>query len=202
VTLLALCRCLELLLALILLFEEWGWRPLADLLGRLRRFPAWERLETAIANLPPYAALCVFAVPPALIFPAKLLAIYLIANGRFVLAGALFVAAKVIGTAIVARIFVLTHPKLMQIGWFARGYNWILPWQESLFAAIRATWAWRYGRVLRGEAKAAVRHSWRRLQPLLLSVRADGAAMFRRLAGSSVEGIRDAWRKFRMRYTP
>ena len=31
---------LEIFLALIIVFEEWGWRPLADLLGRLA---SWDR---------------------------------------------------------------------------------------------------------------------------------------------------------------
>ena len=32
-------------LALILLFEEWGWAPLAALMARLARLPIWARLE-------------------------------------------------------------------------------------------------------------------------------------------------------------
>ena len=54
---------LQMLLALIIVFEEWGWQPLADLLGRLARWRPWAAVETAIARLPPYAALIVFALP-------------------------------------------------------------------------------------------------------------------------------------------
>jgi len=38
-----LAGALQILLALIIVFEEWGWRPLADLLGRLARWRPWAR---------------------------------------------------------------------------------------------------------------------------------------------------------------
>jgi len=193
-------RCLEFLLALILLFEEWGWRPLADFLGRLKRFPAWERIETGISDLPPYPALLFFGVPVVLLFPLKILALYLVASGKVVLAGALFVAAKVVGTATVARIFVLTHPKLMQIGWFARGYNWLMPWQEAVFDSIRATWAWRYGRLVKARVKGEAKRVWQRLRPRVLAAMSIAAAAAGRVTAGWGEGVRDAWRKM-MRHT-
>jgi hypothetical protein len=199
VALLTVRRSLEVLLALVLLFEEWGWRPLADLLGRLRRFAAWERVENQIADLPPYAALGLFTVPVALLFPLKLLALYLIAGGHLILAGTLFVAAKVIGTAVVARIFVLTQPKLMEIGWFARTYNWLMPWKEALFEAIRATWAWRYGRLLKARTRAAIERFWKRLQPQLRAARQTLARVMQDLANGWGASIRNAWRKVRPR---
>ena len=123
---------LEFLLALIIVFEEWGWRPLADLLGRLARWRPWAVLETLIVRLPPYAALVVFALPTPLLLPLKFLALFLIAKGQMVLAGLLFVAAKVVATALVARLFMLTQPALMQIGWFAWGYDTVMPWKDAL----------------------------------------------------------------------
>src|SRR5262245_51448127 len=51
---------LQVVLALLILLEEWGWQPLAELLGRLARWRPWARMETAIARLPPYGALLVF----------------------------------------------------------------------------------------------------------------------------------------------
>src|SRR5262245_64932126 len=53
---------LQILLALLILLEEWGWRPLADLLGRLARWRPWAQLEYGIARLAPYAALVVFVL--------------------------------------------------------------------------------------------------------------------------------------------
>src|SRR5262245_22607866 len=51
---------MQIVLALLILLEEWGWRPLGDLLGRLARWRAWAQVEYGIARLPPYAALIVF----------------------------------------------------------------------------------------------------------------------------------------------
>jgi hypothetical protein len=72
---------LEILLALVIVFEEWGWRPLADLLGRLARWRPWAAVEALIIRLPPYAALVVFALPTLLLLPLKLVALLLIRQG-------------------------------------------------------------------------------------------------------------------------
>jgi hypothetical protein len=160
----ALRHALALLLALVVLFEEWGWRPLAALAARLARFRVVARLEAAIAALPPYAALAVFATPTLLLFPLKLVAMWLLAKGQVVAASGLFVAAKVASTALVARLFMLTRASLMRIGWFARAYNWFVPWKEALFAEIRASWPWRYGRMVKTRVKLAGQRAWARLK--------------------------------------
>ena len=61
------------LLALVLIFEEWGWEPLQRLAARLARLPLWARLEALIVRLPPYAALAVFFVPVFFVVIRKLL---------------------------------------------------------------------------------------------------------------------------------
>jgi len=153
-------RALEWVLALVLLFEEWGWRPLAAAVGRLVRFPWWARFETWLATLPPYGALVMFAAPSALLFPLKLAGLWLVAHGQFVAAVLLIGAAKLVGTALVARIFLITRPQLMTLGWFERLYEFVVGWQGVIFARIRATWVWRMGRVLKWRAAAAVRRIW------------------------------------------
>jgi len=161
VVLLILRRTVGVILALIVLFEEWGWRPLANALAALARWRLWARAEALVAALPPYLALCVFALPTALLFPLKLFALFLIAKGQAMAAGALFLAAKVVGTALVARIFQLTQPALMRIPWFAWAYERFIPWKEAVFAAIRQTWAWRYGRMLKARVKRMAEPAWR-----------------------------------------
>ena len=59
------------LVALLLLFEEWGWEPLAALLARLGKLPAVAWLERRIASLPPYGALVTFFVPALMLLPVK-----------------------------------------------------------------------------------------------------------------------------------
>ena len=158
-------RALGVVLALVVLFAEWGWRPLAALLGQLRRLALIARLENWIQTLPPYGALAVFTVPSLLLLPLKLLALYFVAHGQKLMALGLIGVAKLGGTALVARLFILTGPQLMRIGWFARGYNLIMPWKERLFAQIRASWAWRYGRMLKGKLKQIARRAWTRWRP-------------------------------------
>lgn len=158
---------LQVLAALILLFEEWGWRPLAEALAYLSRFKVWARMEQAIAALPPYGALVALAVPTSVLFPLKLLAVFLIAQGKVVAASMLFVGAKIASTALIARIFLLTKPSLMQIGWFARIYDFVMPWKEALFARIRASWAWRYGRMVKTRVRLETKQAWTALKPSL-----------------------------------
>jgi hypothetical protein len=167
---------LQTLLALVIVFEEWGWRPLAAALARLARLKPIAWLEAHIQRLPPYGALLVFGAPSVLLLPLKLLALYLIASGHEVAAAALFIGAKVVGTAIVARLFQLTEHQLLQIPWFAWAYGIIMPWKDALKAWIRESWAWRYGRVV----KARVR---RLAAPIIGAVRVEAAALVARVRG-------------------
>jgi hypothetical protein len=159
---------LQVIAALILLFEEWGWRPLVEALAYLSRFKIWARVELAIAGLPPYGALAALALPTSLLFPLKLLAVYLIAQGKVVAASMLFIGAKIASTAFIARIFLLTKPALMQIRWFAAVYDVVMPWKEALFEKIRASWAWRYGRMVKTRVRLEVKQAWLRLKPHLI----------------------------------
>ena len=79
---------LQTLLAIIIVFEEWGWRPLAAALAQLARLKPIAWLEAHIQRLPPYGALVVFAMPSILILPLKLIALYLITSGQEVAAAA------------------------------------------------------------------------------------------------------------------
>ena len=156
---------LHTLAALLVLFLEWGWQPLERALSSLSKYFVFARLETWIKSLPPYGALALFAAPALCLIPVKLFAIYLFATGHPALGVGLIIAAKVAGTAIVARIFMLTQPQLMQIPWFARAYNQFIPWKERMFAQIRASGAWRNGRIARVEVKRALNRTWITLKP-------------------------------------
>lgn len=130
-------------LALILIFEEWGWEPLSRLLGYLARLPLWARMEAFIARLPPYAALVAFFAPALMLLPVKLLALYWISRGHAVLGLIVVLAAKMLGTAAVARLFALTQPALMQMPWFASLYGRWKPWKDALIARVKDSPIWR-----------------------------------------------------------
>jgi hypothetical protein len=167
---------LQTLLALIIVFEEWGWRPLAAALARLARLKPIAWLEAHIQRLPPYGALLVFGTPSLLILPLKLLALFLITSGRELEATLLFIGAKVVGTAIVARLFQLTEAQLLQIPWFARAYGIVMPWKYALTAWVRASWAWRYGRVVKERLRRLTR-------PVTQAVRAEAVLLVARVRG-------------------
>ena len=111
-----------------------------------------------------------FALPTLLLLPLKLLALLLIAKGQVILAGLLFVAAKVVATALIARLFMLTQPALMQIGWFA--------------------WALRHGDAVEGGADGARA----RLLGLARGPRVEGAREARRRRRRRGAGSRRCWR--------
>lgn len=173
---------LQIVAALVVLFEEWGWKPLSELLARLAKFGPVAVIERWIAGLPPYASLLVFALPTALLLPLKFLAMWLLAAGKYWSATALFAGAKVASTALVARIFTLTKPALMQIGWFQRAYTWFVPWKDALFATIRASWVWRYGRMVKTRVKLEAKQAWIRWKPAIAPYLERGRAFAARLA--------------------
>lgn len=142
---------------LILVFEEWGWDALQAALAALGRLPVLRRIERFVGTLPPYAALALFAAPTLSLLPVKLAALWLIAHHHAVLGLVVVVAAKVVGTAVVARLFVLTRPALMSLPWFARLHDRFTAWKQALLERVRTSWPWRLGRLLRRRLGRRVR---------------------------------------------
>lgn len=143
------------LAAVFILLEDWLWDDLARLAAAIGRLPILRQLEGFITRLPPYWALAFFAVPSTLLIPVKLIALYFVAHGH-ALAGLMTVAAaKVAGTALVARLFSLTRPNLLRITWFAWVYEKFIAFKARVYDAIKATRAYRVAH----QMKLRVRHS-------------------------------------------
>jgi hypothetical protein len=132
-------------LALVILFEEWGWEPLARLAGRMARLPPLAWLERRIAALPPWGALAVYALPALALLPVKLAALWFVARGRVLAGAALIVLAKLAGTAFVARLFEFTRPALLQIAASAAAWTRWIDWKDALLARVRSSRVWRTG---------------------------------------------------------
>ena len=158
-----LIRLLQLPFALLLLFYEWGWQSLAHVFDWLARLWVWRMLEAGIRRLPPWAALMVFALPTVLLLPVKLGALWLIGQGHEIIGVVVIVAAKIVGTAVLARLFSLTQPALLRLKWFAAFYRWLVPWKDVWLSAIRASWPWRIGRVMKFRVKRAVIAAYRQI---------------------------------------
>jgi hypothetical protein len=111
--------------AVVILFEEWLWEPLKRLMMAFSRLPVIRQLAALIARLPPFAALVLYLVPVVVLLPFKIAGLWLIGQGHSIAGLTTFLGAKIVGTALLAWLFSLTKPALMQIGWFAQGYDWV-----------------------------------------------------------------------------
>lgn len=149
-------RAVAFLLALILLFEEWGWVPMQRALSWIGGLPILRWGEAAIKRSSPFGAFIWLAVPVMHAFFLKLVGWALIADGHFI-AGVLFLlVVKLISTAIVAYIFHLVRPTLLTLPWFARLYTRWVEWKTALFTWVRESWPWRYSRYVKRLVKRAV----------------------------------------------
>jgi hypothetical protein len=125
-----LFKPLWVLLAVIFLIEAWLWDHLEPIVKRvvaripLRRFKLW--LAGKISTLSPAMTLVVFVVPAVLLFPLKLVGLWLLAHEYWASALTLMVFAKFVGLGVTAFIFDVTRPKLLQMRWFAKLYEWVL----------------------------------------------------------------------------
>jgi hypothetical protein len=124
------------LAAFLLWFWEWLWEPLEHLMAMIGRWPVLRLLDASIARAPRYVALACFIIPGVVLLPFKLLGLYFIGHGAAVLGVGTFLAAKVVGTALVARIFALTKPQLMEIAWFARAYAAVVHFRNYVFDTL------------------------------------------------------------------
>ena len=147
-------------LVLVLLFEEWGWTPLARAFARLGKLPLWARLEQRIRRLPPWAALLAFGVPVITLIPIKFLALYVFSQGHMATGLTLVIAAKVTGTALAARLFQLTEPALMRLAWFARLYVPYKRWKDRMLAQVRASQTWLAMRKFKLQIRGMAQKVW------------------------------------------
>lgn len=131
------------LAALILLLEQWTWDIGVRIAASIARWPPLHALERQVRRLPPYPALCVFAVPILLLLPVKLLALLAIAQGFPVSGVAVFILAKIGGAVVVTRLYTLTLPALLSLAWFARWHNHLVAVKDRWIGLLRATHAYR-----------------------------------------------------------
>jgi len=149
------------LAAIVILVEEWGWRPLTAFAARLAQLLHLQRLEARIAAVSPPVALLLFLAPAVLLFPLKLLALWLIGGGRTGLGLFSIIAAKVLGTAFVGRLFILVEPQLTTFAWFARALGWWRATKARIVDTVRRSAPWRTARALRRLWVARVRKATR-----------------------------------------
>ena len=130
---------LMVLAALIILFEDFVWARVTALVAVLARLRLVARLEAWALTRSRHATLALFAIPILCLIPFKLFALWLIASGHIVSGILVIIAAKVTGTAISARLFVIAKPKLMTFETFVKVYNAVLrfsAWAHELLDSL------------------------------------------------------------------
>ncbi len=161
------------LAAAIMFFEEWLWDHLTTFMAWVARARIFRWLEAKLSKLPPYGAMVVFLIPGLMLLPVKLAALYLMTHGHASGGILIIVVAKIVGTAIVARIFTVCRPALLTVGWFRRLYEWIGRLKTRLYTAIKAMPAWATAVRWKNAIKArlprpgALARQWRAIGELL-----------------------------------
>ena len=130
----------------LMLVEEYLWRGLVRFGIWVGRLPPIAGLEARLAALTPAGCLVALLVPVGLAVPIELFALWMMTAGHFLAGVALLVAAKLVPTALVARVYTLCEPKLATIGWFVRVRDIILGAKNWAHQKLEAQLAWRVAR--------------------------------------------------------
>lgn len=150
---------------LLLLWEETVWRWARALGALIARVPFMAAVERLVARLDARLVFLLFLIPMALLFPLKLLALWLIATGQPLLGIGVVVLAKMLGTAVSARLYVIAEPRLMEIRAFAWMHRLVTGWLKAAHAVLDASPAVQ-------AARRAMRGMKERAKALLLQARA------------------------------
>jgi hypothetical protein len=125
-----LLQPLWVLLAIIFLIEAWLWDHLEPIVARvvalipLRTFKQW--LADRVDALSPAMTLIVFIVPVLPLFPLKMVGFWLLAHEYWMSAVFTILFAKLLGVGVTAFVFDVTRPKLLEMGWFEKLYDFIM----------------------------------------------------------------------------
>ena len=128
------------LLAIIFLIEAWLWDRLEPIVASvvalipLRTFKQWliERVDT----LSPAMTLVVFIVPVIPLFPLKLVGLWLLTHEYWISAILTIIFAKFLGVGVAAFIFDVTRPKLLEMAWFEKLYEFIIELRAKANALV------------------------------------------------------------------
>jgi len=125
-----LLQPLWVLLAIIFLIEAWLWDHLEPVVAwfvalvPLHSFKQW--LAERVDSLSPAMTLIVFIVPVIPLFPLKLIGFWLLAHEYWLSAIFTIIFAKFLGVGVAAFIFDVTRPKLLEMAWFEKLYQFVL----------------------------------------------------------------------------
>jgi hypothetical protein len=135
-----LLQPLWILLAVIFLIEAWLWDHLEPIVARvvalipLRAFKQW--LADRVDTLSPAMTLIVFIVPVVPLFPLKLVGLWLLTHEYWMSAIFTIIFAKFLGVGVTAFIFDVTRPKLLEMEWFEKLYEFVIALRAKANALV------------------------------------------------------------------
>ena len=128
------------LLAVIFLIEAWLWDHLEPIVAwvvaliPLRAFKQW--LADRVDTLSPAMTLIVFIVPVIPLFPLKMVGLWLLTHEYWISAILTIVFAKFLGVGVAAFIFDVTRPKLLEMEWFEKLYDFVMALRAKANALV------------------------------------------------------------------
>jgi hypothetical protein len=162
------------LLAIIFLIEAWLWDHLEPVVAwvvsvlPLRAFKQW--LSERVDTLSPAMTLIVFIVPIIPLFPLKLVGFWLLTHEYWTSAVLTIIFAKFLGVGVTAFIFDVTRPKLLQMEWFERLYEFVVALRARAMALVDPV-KQRILHLLRGDGEGWSSRMLRLIQRFRKSVR-------------------------------
>ena len=135
-----LLQPLWVLLAIIFLIEAWLWDHLEPIVAGvvavipLRTFKQW--LADRVDTLSPAMTLIVFIVPVIPLFPLKLVGLWLLTHQYWISAVFTIIFAKLLGVGVAAFVFDVTRPKLLQMAWFEKLYEFVVALRAKASAMV------------------------------------------------------------------
>jgi hypothetical protein len=168
-----LLQPLWVLLAIVFLIEAWLWDHLEPIVARivamipLRAFKQW--LADRVDTLSPAMTLIVFIVPVLPLFPLKLVGLWLLTHEYWTSAIFTILFAKFAGVGITAFIFDVTRPKLLEMAWFERLYEFVLSLRAKAKELVEPVKA-RIVELIRGDGEGWSARTFRLIQRFRKSV--------------------------------
>jgi hypothetical protein len=162
------------LLAIIFLIEAWLWDHLEPIVARavaaipLRAFKQW--LAERVDSLSPAMTLIVFVVPVIPLFPLKLAGFWLLTHEHWMSAVFTILFAKFLGVGVTAFVFDVTRPKLLEMAWFGRLYDYVMMLRGKAKALVDPVRI-RILELLRGDGEGWSSRTLRLIQRFRRSVR-------------------------------
>ena len=168
-----LLQPLWVLLAIIFLIEAWLWDHLEPIVAwvvaviPLRAFKHW--LAERVDSLSPAMTLIVFIVPIIPLFPLKLVGLWLLTHEHWVGAVFTMLFAKFLGVGVTAFVFDVTRPKLLEMSWFEKLYEFVMGVRAKAKALVDPIKA-RIVEMLRGDGEGWSARTLRLIQRFRKSV--------------------------------